>query len=42
MKPKDLTKWAARDDVAQAVLFSASDAAAGITGQILPLAGWGI
>ncbi len=42
MKPKDLTKWAQREDIAQAVLFLASDAAAGITGQILPVAGWGI
>ncbi|MDQ3774128.1 MAG: SDR family oxidoreductase [Pseudomonadota bacterium] len=42
MKPKDLTKWAKRDDVAQAVLFLASDAAHGVTGQILPVAGWGI
>ncbi|MGH8610001.1 MAG: SDR family oxidoreductase [Gammaproteobacteria bacterium] len=42
MKPKDLTKWARREDIAQSVLFLASDAAAGITGQILPVAGWGI
>jgi len=42
MKPKDLTKWAKREDIAEAVLFLASDAAAGITGQILPVAGWGI
>ncbi|MGH8570247.1 MAG: SDR family oxidoreductase [Gammaproteobacteria bacterium] len=42
MKPKDLTKWAKREDIAEAVLFLASDAATGITGQILPVAGWGI
>jgi len=42
MKSKDLTKWAKREDIAEAVLFLASDAAAGITGQILPVAGWGI
>ncbi len=42
MKPKDLAKWTRRRDIAQAVLFLASDAAAGITGQILPVAGWGI
>jgi NAD(P)-dependent dehydrogenase (short-subunit alcohol dehydrogenase family) len=42
MKPKDLTKWARREDIAQAVLFLASDVAAGITGQILPVVGWGI
>ena len=39
MKPKDLAKWAKREDIAQVL---ASDAAAGITGQILPVAGWGI
>ncbi|MGH8470619.1 MAG: SDR family NAD(P)-dependent oxidoreductase [Gammaproteobacteria bacterium] len=42
MKPKDLTKWVKREDVAQAVLFLASDAANGVTGQTLPVAGWGI
>ena len=42
MKPKDLAKWTRREDIAQAVLFLGSDAAAGITGQILPVAGWGI
>lgn len=42
MKPKDLKRWAKREDIAQAVVFLASDAAAGITGQVIPVAGWGI
>jgi NAD(P)-dependent dehydrogenase (short-subunit alcohol dehydrogenase family) len=42
MKPKDLKRWARREDIAQAVVFLASDAAAGITGQVIPVTGWGI
>ena len=42
MKPKDLKHWAKRDDVAQAVAFLASDASAGVTGQVLAVTGWGI
>lgn len=42
MKPKDLKRWAKREDIAQAVVFLASDAAAGITGQVIPVTGWGI
>lgn len=42
MKPKDLKKWAKRQDIAQAVVFLASDAAAGITGQVIAVTGWGI
>jgi len=42
MKPKDLKKWAKREDIARAVVFLASDAAAGITGQTLAVTGWGI
>jgi NAD(P)-dependent dehydrogenase (short-subunit alcohol dehydrogenase family) len=42
MKPKDLKHWARRDDVAQAVAFLASDASAGVTGQVLAVTGWGI
>ena len=42
MKPKDLKRWAKREDIAQAVVFLASDAAAGITGQVVPVTGWGI
>lgn len=42
MKPKDFKRWARREDVAQAVLFLASDASAGVTGQVLAVTGWGI
>lgn len=42
MKPKDLKKWAKRQDIAQAVIFLASDAAAGITGQVIAVTGEGI
>jgi NAD(P)-dependent dehydrogenase (short-subunit alcohol dehydrogenase family) len=42
MKPKDLKKWARREDIARAVVFLASDASAGITGQTLAVTGWGI
>ena len=33
MKPKDVKRWTKREDVAEAVVFLASPAAAGITGQ---------
>jgi NAD(P)-dependent dehydrogenase (short-subunit alcohol dehydrogenase family) len=42
MKPKDLKKWARREDIARTVVFLASDASAGITGQTLAVTGWGI
>lgn len=42
MKPQDLKRWAKRDDIAQAVVFLASPAAAGITGQIVAVTGWGV
>jgi NAD(P)-dependent dehydrogenase (short-subunit alcohol dehydrogenase family) len=42
MKPKDLKRWARREDIAQTVLFLASPAAAGITGQVIPVTGWGL
>lgn len=42
MKPKDLRKWAKREDIARVVAFLASDAAAGITGQTIAVTGWGI
>jgi NAD(P)-dependent dehydrogenase (short-subunit alcohol dehydrogenase family) len=42
MKPKDMKKWARKEDVAAAVVFLASDAAAGVTGQTLAVTGWGV
>jgi NAD(P)-dependent dehydrogenase (short-subunit alcohol dehydrogenase family) len=42
MKPKDLKKWARREDIARAVVFLASEDSAGITGQTLAVTGWGI
>ncbi len=42
MKPKDLKKWAKKEDIARAVVFLASDSSAGITGQTLAVTGWGI
>ena len=42
MKPKDLKRWTKRDDIASAVVFLASPAAAGVTGQVLPVTGWGL
>ena len=41
MKPKDLKRWVKRRDIAQAVVFLASDASVGITGHVLPVTGWG-
>ena len=42
MKPKDLKRWAKRGDIADAVVFLASPAAAGITGQVVAVTGWGL
>jgi NAD(P)-dependent dehydrogenase (short-subunit alcohol dehydrogenase family) len=42
MKPKDLKRWTTRDDVAATVVFLASPAAAGITGQVVAVTGWGL
>jgi NAD(P)-dependent dehydrogenase (short-subunit alcohol dehydrogenase family) len=42
MKPKDMKKWAKREDIAETVVFLCSPAAAGITGQTIPVTGWGI
>lgn len=42
MKPKDLKKWARREDIARAAVFLASDESAGITGQVIAVTGWGV
>lgn len=42
MKPKDLKRWTKREDIAKAVVFLASPAAAGITGQVITVTGWGL
>jgi NAD(P)-dependent dehydrogenase (short-subunit alcohol dehydrogenase family) len=42
MKPKDMKRWAKRDDIADAVVFLASPDAAGITGQVVAVTGWGL
>ena len=42
MKPKDLKRWTKREDIAEAVVFLASQAAAGITGQVIAVTGWGL
>ena len=42
MKPKDTKRWAKREQIAEAVAFLASDSAAGITGQMVPVTGWGL
>lgn len=40
MKPKDTSRWARREDIAEAVLFLVSPSGAGVTGQTLPVTGW--
>jgi NAD(P)-dependent dehydrogenase (short-subunit alcohol dehydrogenase family) len=35
MKPKDFKRWTKREDIAKTVVFLASPAAAGITGQVI-------
>jgi NAD(P)-dependent dehydrogenase (short-subunit alcohol dehydrogenase family) len=42
MKPKDMKRWAKREDIAEAVVFLASPAAHGITGQVVAVTGWGV
>jgi NAD(P)-dependent dehydrogenase (short-subunit alcohol dehydrogenase family) len=42
MKPKDTSKWAKRDEIADVVVFLASPEALGVTGQIVDVTGWGI
>ena len=42
MKPKDTSKWAKRDEIADVVVFLASPASLGVTGQVLDVTGWGL
>ena len=42
MKPKDTKRWAKREDIADTVVFLASPEAAGITGQVVAVTGWGL
>ena len=42
MKPKDTSKWAKRDEISDVVVFLASPASAGVTGQVLDVTGWGL
>lgn len=42
MKPKDTSRWVKRQDVANVVLFLASEESDGITGQVIPVFGKGI
>jgi len=42
MKPKDLKRWTKREDIAETVVFLASQAAAGITGQVVAVTGGGM
>ncbi|HEX5327205.1 MAG TPA: SDR family NAD(P)-dependent oxidoreductase [Acetobacteraceae bacterium] len=42
MKPKDQKRWTKREDIAATVVFLASEAGAGITGQVIAVTGWGL
>jgi len=42
MKPKDLKRWTTRDEIAETVVLLVSPAAAGITGQVVAVTGWGL
>ena len=42
MKPKDLKRWTKREDIAETVVFLASQAGAEITGQVIAVAGGGL
>jgi len=38
-KPEDLARWPTRQEIAEVVAFLASDAASGVSGQVLPVQG---
>ena len=42
MQPKDTDKWAKRDEIADVVVFLASPASVGVTGQLIDVTGWGL
>jgi NAD(P)-dependent dehydrogenase (short-subunit alcohol dehydrogenase family) len=42
MKPKDTSKWAKRDEIADVVAFLASPQSLGVTGQVIDVTGWGL
>ena len=42
MQPKNLKFWTSREDIARATVFLVSEASAGVTGQVLPVTGWGL
>lgn len=42
MKPRDTSKWAKRDEIADVVLFLASPVSLGVTGQVIDVTGWGL
>ncbi|MFN3624219.1 MAG: SDR family NAD(P)-dependent oxidoreductase [Hyphomicrobium sp.] len=42
MKPKDTSKWAKREEIADVVVFLASPASLGVTGQVISVTGWGL
>lgn len=42
MKPENTSNWAKRDEIADVVVFLASAASVGITGQVLDVTGWGL
>ncbi len=42
IKPDSTTKWAAISDVVRVATWLAGSSSAGITGQVLPVMGWGI
>ncbi|MFI5461198.1 MAG: SDR family NAD(P)-dependent oxidoreductase [Isosphaerales bacterium] len=42
MKPKDLKRWTKREDIAETVVYLASQRAAGITGQVIAVTGGGL